>query len=118
MHLVRPTADLDVGCAPSPLERLGPMCGPVATHELATELTVDHLDGRVRNNHAENLVPSCRNCNKARGDAGNPLQWGLRTAKVALDKMMSSESDRASSEGKLLVNQLLEPRESWLKRPG
>lgn len=38
-------------------------------------LVVDHLDGEVRNNDRENLVPACFRCNAQRGSAGNPLDW-------------------------------------------
>jgi hypothetical protein len=33
-------------------------------------IVVDHLDDDVANNDPENLVPSCTNCNAARGRAG------------------------------------------------
>lgn len=43
------------------------------------ESTVDHLDGRPRNNRASNVVPACRACNFRRALAGNPLFFGKRT---------------------------------------
>lgn len=40
-----------------------------------SELTADHLDGDKQNNRPENLVPSCRGCNKVRACQGNDPEW-------------------------------------------
>lgn len=43
------------------------------------ELAVDHLDGDIRNDSADNLVPACNACNALRGHIRG---WELRTGKT------------------------------------
>ncbi len=50
-----------------------------ARARVALELTTDHVDGNTLNNHPNNLVPTCRTCNKDGALAGNPRIFGQQT---------------------------------------
>lgn len=39
------------------------------------DIDADHVDGERLNNEPENLVASCRPCNRRRALAGNPPNW-------------------------------------------
>ena len=56
----------------------------------AVELVTDHLNGNTLDNRPENVVASCRTCNKDRGLASNPLMFGGQTFRMVFAQVVAT----------------------------